>query len=120
MNNEYVHIQEAIYEVIRDSGMPDGIAIPLADLIASQLQLRHGKNYVYIPETTRNQTAARDAAIHAMFNGRNIRDVMGSFYISKPTVYQACARHRARMGMQARTAAAPAMNLSLFDDKGAA
>lgn len=58
----------------------------LADVLCERIRQRMGGREVYIPAPDK---ADRDAQIRAMFNGRNLREVMREFGVSRAVVYRA-------------------------------
>lgn len=81
-------LRREIAVIVRDKiGMVDCFAVPIADAIVCGLCERMGGREVYIPAPSKID---RDQQIRAMFNGRNLREVMRVFNVSQRTVYRAC------------------------------
>jgi Mor family transcriptional regulator len=74
---------------LRDNVQPEDIDA-LADAVARRLAPRIGGRYV----PKRDDRAVRDAAVWARFNGRNHKDVMREFSISRRLLYSILARRR--------------------------
>lgn len=74
---------------LRDNLQPEDIHA-LADAVARRLAPRIGGRYV----PKRDERAVRDAAVWARFNGRNHKDVMREFSISRRLLYSILARRR--------------------------
>lgn len=85
--------------VAKATGMHPHLAGPMAQSLVEAMREQLGGKRVYIPapRLRRDEIEARerrDDAIVAMFNGRNLSDVMRSLDVSRRTVYRAL--HRAR------------------------
>lgn len=81
-------LRREIAGIVRDKfGIVEGFAVPMADAIVCGMCERMGGREVYIPAPSK---ANRDRQIRAVFNGRNLREVMREFGVSKRTVYRAC------------------------------
>jgi len=78
--------REVLIIVKENVGMVEALAIPIADAIVCGLCERMGGREVYIPAPSK---VDRDAQIRAMFNGRNLREVMREFECSRAVVYRA-------------------------------
>jgi Mor family transcriptional regulator len=94
-----VDIEEIIVEWI---GMKPQLAGLHAKLIVQGMRDRLGGKRVYIPAPRlrrhmQEAQQSRDQQIAAMFNGRNIKDVMRVFSVSRRTVYNALARTRPKL-----------------------
>lgn len=93
-----VQLQSDLEQIIADwTGMAPTLASPMAKLIIDGLRDRYGGSRVYVPAPRQRKDAQelraqRDEAIVAMFNGRNVREVMRAFEVSRRTVYNAVAR----------------------------
>ena len=75
--------------LLRQDLTPASINV-LADELARRLAPRIGGRYV----TKADERAMRDAAIIAMFNGRNHRQLMADFGISRALLYSILSRRR--------------------------
>lgn len=102
-----VELQAEIEQILGEwMGMPQPVAAPMAQLIIKGMRERMGGRRVYIPaprrlKEQRNQSAERDAEIAAMYNGRNLLEVMRAYGVSRRTVFNAVKRARARKTVQA-------------------
>jgi Mor family transcriptional regulator len=81
------------------TGMTTTLAAPMARLLVDGLRDTYGGQRLYIPAPKRRseqlaERAQRDAAMVAMFNGRNLAEVMREFGVSRRTVYNAVQRAR--------------------------
>lgn len=80
-----VNFHNDLVRVIRESlGLPEKVAVPMADELAKGLKARLGG--LYIP--AREIREARDTAVLRDFNGRNHAEVMRSHNISQRTLYR--------------------------------
>lgn len=68
-------------------GMNEEFAALFADSLFAGLRERAGGREVYIPAPDKT---SRDQQIRAMFNGRNLAQVMREFGVSRRTVYNVC------------------------------
>lgn len=93
-----VQLQSDLEQIISEwTGMAPPLAAPMAKLIVDGLRDRHGGRRLYVPAPRQRHDvlelrAQRDESIVAMFNGRNVKDVMRAFNVSRRTVYNAVAR----------------------------
>lgn len=98
-----VALQAEIEQILGEwMGMAPQVAAPMAQLLIAGMRERMGGQRVYIPaprrlKEQRDEAAARHAEIAAMYNGRNILDVMRTFGVSRRTVYNAVSRSRRRI-----------------------
>lgn len=84
-----------LVRVIRDSlGLPEKIALPMADELAKGMNRRMGG--LYIPAREIRDT--RDAAVLRDFNGRNQIEVLRVHDISRATFYRIINRRRGSGG----------------------
>lgn len=84
-----VNFRNDLVRIIREAlGLPEKIALPIADELASGLQRRMGG--LYIPAREIRDT--RDAAVLRDFNGRNHVEVMRQHSISQRTLYRIIGR----------------------------
>lgn len=67
-------------------GLVGVFAEPFAEALLVGIRRRMGGREVYIPAPDK---AGRDEQIRAMFNGRNLPEVMRHFGVCKATVYKA-------------------------------
>lgn len=80
-----------LVRAIREAlGLPENVAVPMADHIARGLTRRMGG--LYIP--SRDIRRDRDSAILSDFNGRNHAEVMRTHGISKRTLYRVISQKR--------------------------
>ena len=80
-----VNFHNDLVRIIRESlGLPEKVAVPMADELAAGLQ-RHMGGF-YIP--AREIREVRDAAVLRDFNGRNHVEVMRQHNISQRTLYR--------------------------------
>lgn len=80
-----VAFRSDLVRVIRESlGLPETVAVPMADEIARGLQRMMGG--LYVPARELRET--RDAAVRREFNGRNHADIMRRHDISRATLYR--------------------------------
>ncbi len=76
-----------LLEIVREEiGMVDGFAEMFADALLRGMRARMGGREVYIPAPDKSD---RDAQIRAMFNGRNLTEVMRRFGVCRSVVYRA-------------------------------
>lgn len=88
-NDAAVNFHNDLVRVIRESlGLPEKIAVPMADELAKGLKQRLGG--LYIP--AREIREARDAAVLKDFNGRNHAEVARSHNICRATLYNILRR----------------------------
>lgn len=73
-------LRRELTDIVREN------ADSLVDMLLAGMRDRMGGREVYIPASDK---ADRDAQIRAMFNGRNLREVMREFSISRAAVYRA-------------------------------
>jgi Mor family transcriptional regulator len=79
-----------LVRVIRESlGLPEKVAVPMADELAKGLKQRLGG--LYIP--AREIREARDNAVLRDFNGRNHSEVMRIHRLSRATFYRILSRN---------------------------
>lgn len=64
----------------------------LASCIVAGLRRRYGGEKIYIPKTSKSDRRARDAAILAAFNGRNLKELCRQHGISLPAGYRIITR----------------------------
>lgn len=80
-----VSLRADLVRVIRESlGLPETVAVPMADELARGLQQLMGG--LYVPARELRET--RDAAVRREFNGRNHDDIMRRHDISRATLYR--------------------------------
>lgn len=80
-----VSFRNTLVRIIRRSlGLPETIALPMADELARGLRDELGGLYV----TKREIRAARDEAVRQAFDGRNHSEVCHRFRISRRTLYR--------------------------------
>jgi Mor family transcriptional regulator len=80
-------LRREINAIVREEiGMVEMLAAPFADALLVGIRKRMGGREVYIPAPDK---ASRDEQIRAMFNGRNLPEVMRHFGVCKATVYKA-------------------------------
>lgn len=87
--------------VIEWLGLQPPLSGPFAQKLLDGMRSEMGGQRVYIPATRRKQEqqeaiSNRDSQIAKMFNGRNVRDVMRAFGVSRRTVYNALKRTRCK------------------------
>lgn len=80
-------------------GLNANLAAPFAASIVDGMRRRMGGNRVYIPAAKTKlsieaERSARDREIAEMFNGRNLKEVMAHFGVSRRSVYRAVERTR--------------------------
>jgi Mor family transcriptional regulator len=98
-----VQLQSDLEQIISEwTGMAPPLAAPMAKLIVEGLRDRLGGKRVYVPAPRQRREvlehrAKRDEAMVAMFNGRNVKDVMRAFDVSRRTVYNAVARAKPKI-----------------------
>ena len=86
-----VDFHNDLVRVIRESlGLPEKVAVPMADELAKGLQAQLGG--LYIP--AREIREVRDAAVLRDFNGRNHAEVMRDHRICRATLYNIIRRAR--------------------------
>lgn len=73
-------LRRELADIVREN------ADSLVEMLLAGMRERMGGREVYIPASDK---ADRDAQIRAMFNGRNLREVMREFQVSQRTVYRA-------------------------------
>lgn len=84
-----VNFRNTLIRVIRKTlGLPEPVAVPMADELAKGLSSELGGLYI----AKREIRATRDDAIRRDFNGRNHGEVMRSHGISKRTLYRVIGR----------------------------
>jgi Mor family transcriptional regulator len=84
-----VNFRNDLVRVIRESlGLPEKVAVPMADELAKGLKNRMGG--LYIP--AREIREARDAAVLRDFNGRNHAEVLNAHNICRATLYNILRR----------------------------
>ena len=80
-----VSFHQDLVRIIRQSlGLPEKVAVPMADELAEGMRRRMGG--LYIPVREIRET--RDAAVLRDFNGRNHIEVMQGHGISRATLYR--------------------------------
>jgi Mor family transcriptional regulator len=79
--------RELIAIVREEVGLVGVFAEPFADALLVGICRRMGGRDVYIPVPDK---MSRDDQMRAMFNGRNLPEVMRHFGVSKATVYRTC------------------------------
>ena len=98
MSNEIdaaVTLRYDLTRAIRETlGLPESVAVPMADHLAIGLSQRMGG--LYIPK--RDLRTERDDAIRRDFTGANHREVMAKYRISRATLYRTIARKRSSHG----------------------
>lgn len=76
------------YDLVRalreGAALPEYIATPIADKVASNLCQRLGGLYI----AKRDIKQARDEAVKSAFNGRNHDEVISQYGISRATLYR--------------------------------
>lgn len=80
-NDQASWLRRELTDIVREN------ADSLVDMLLAGMRERMGGREVYIPAADK---VNRDAQIRAMFNGRNLREVMREFGVSQRTVYRAC------------------------------
>lgn len=84
-----VHFRNDLVMVIRESlGLPEKVAVPMADELAKGLHKRLGG--LYIPAREIRET--RDEAVRREFNGRNHAEVISAHNLSRATFYRIIGR----------------------------
>jgi Mor family transcriptional regulator len=84
-----VNFRNDLVRIIRETlGLPEKIAVPMADELSKGLQKRLGG--LYIP--AREIRAVRDDAVRRDFNGRNHAEVISAHNISRATLYNILRR----------------------------
>lgn len=84
-----VNFHNDLVRIIRESiGLPEKIAVPLAEELAAGLRRNMGG--LYIP--AREIRAVRDAAVLRDFDGRNHGAVMRAHHIGRTTLYKIIKR----------------------------
>lgn len=84
-----INFRNTLIRVIRKTlGLPEPVAVPMADELAKGLSAEMGGLYI----TKREIRGTRDDAIRRDFNGRNHAEVMGRHGISKRTLYRVIGR----------------------------
>lgn len=84
-NDAAVNFRDDLVRIIRESlGLPEKIAVPMAEELSRGLKQRMGG--LYIP--AREIREARDAAVLRDFNGRNHVEIMQTHRISQATLYR--------------------------------
>lgn len=87
-----VNFHNDLVRIIRESlGLPEKVAVPMADELAAGLR-RHMGGF-YIP--AREIREVRDTAVLRDFNGRNHAEVMRRHNICRATLYNIIKRGRA-------------------------
>ena len=90
-----ISLRYDLTRAIRETlGLPENIAVPMADHLAIGLTQRMGG--LYIPK--RDLRTERDEAIRRDFNGANHREVMTKYRISRATLYRTIARKKSSHG----------------------
>jgi Mor family transcriptional regulator len=78
-----------LVRVIRDSlGLPEKIAVPMADELAKGLKKNLGRLYIPVREIRE----ARDVGVLRDFNGRNHDEIMRDYNICRATLYNILGR----------------------------
>jgi Mor family transcriptional regulator len=87
-DNSASWLRRELLAIVREEvGLVGTFAEPFADALLVGIRRRMGGREVYIPAPDK---AGRDEQIRAMFNGRNLTEVMRQFGVCKKTVYRAC------------------------------
>ncbi len=80
-----VDFRNTLIRIIRKTlGLPELVAVPMADVLARGFSAELGGLYV----TKREIRASRNAAVLRDFNGRNHVEVMHRYGISRRTLYR--------------------------------
>jgi Mor family transcriptional regulator len=83
------NFRDDLVRIIRASlGLPDSVAVPMADELAKAMKKEMGG--MYIP--AREIRDVRDAAVRRDFNGRNRDEVMRIHKITRRTFYRIIGR----------------------------
>lgn len=87
-----VQLRCEITSIVRTrTGMNEKFAAPIAEEIFNGLCELFGGSEIYIPAPDKR---ARNEAIRARFNGRNVDEIMREFGVSRRTVYDVCTALR--------------------------
>jgi len=98
--DQAVQLTSDLEAVIMDFlGLTQPLAAPFAQALVDGMRSRMGGKRIYVPAPRlRKQrladAAQRDRDIAAMFNGRNVKDVMKHFACGRATVYRAVKRYK--------------------------
>lgn len=80
-----VNFRNTLIRIIRASlGLPETVALPMADELAKGMSNELGGLYI----TKREIRSTRDDAVRRSFNGRNHREVCRKHDISRRTLYR--------------------------------
>jgi hypothetical protein len=80
-----VNFRNTLIRIIRSSlGLPETVALPMADALAKGMCSELGGLYI----TKREIRGSRDEAVRRDFTGRNHRDVCRKHEISRATLYR--------------------------------
>ncbi|MEN6539439.1 MAG: Mor transcription activator family protein [Mizugakiibacter sp.] len=86
---------ELIIGIQLATGMKGEFAERFADSLLCVMRKRNGGREIYIPvidNTIRKDAQQRYASIKKEFNGRNMRELMRKYKVSKRTIYRACKK----------------------------
>lgn len=84
-----LNFRNTLIRIIRRTlGLPETVAMPMADELAKGLSSELGGLYI----TKREIRGSRDEAVRRDFNGRNHLEVMRKHTISKRTLYRIIGR----------------------------
>lgn len=96
-----IEVIEITTELLVNSGHEPDDAYELARQLAKQFSMHFGGSFTYWPKGTFNGRAthcldieARHAEIKAAYNGRNAKDVMSEFSISKAMLHRIINQER--------------------------
>jgi len=89
MKDTFDQVLEVIHRNLTDSGMPTDRAAEVSAQTADRLTREIGGRSVYIPRRPPwFDRIARDRAIMAAFDGRNVSELCRRFGVSRRTVYR--------------------------------
>jgi len=78
-----IELEREVAEIVQEqTGMNHQFAIPLAQAIVIGMRRRYGAGNLYVPSLATAERDRRDAAMRAMFNGRNLGEVASHFGLS--------------------------------------
>lgn len=89
----YNRMIDVLQSELSATGLDQSSAIAASVAAVENLRLVVGGDNVYFPKrTTLREKRARDHAIRAEFNGRNLHDICRKYRVSRRTVYRACQK----------------------------
>lgn len=89
MNETFERMMQVIQDDLTTAGMAPSRAAEISARAADRLAREVGGHSVYIPRRAPwFDRAARDRAIRASFDGRNIAELCARFGVSRRTVYR--------------------------------